>query len=1086
MPDNKADWDFGQALIELDFASLDQVREGLAIQDRMREMGIQPKALRDILIEKRYITEKQADVATRKPAKDGLPEIPGYRLEQRIGAGGMGVVFRATQLSISRPVAVKILAPRLAKDPAYVDRFIREARAVAKLSHPNLVSGIDVGEARGLYYFAMEYVEGRTLRKILEERRRLDEPEALKTALQVAKALDHAHRNKIVHGDVKPSNIMIQPDGTAKLCDLGLAREEEKKHEGPALGTKYYMPPEQARGEPLETRADVYALGVTIQEMLTGSPKPGSTVSGAAAGLVARMTDRARDKRPTPGQLVPELEALLKPKATEAARSAPSVRRAYRPSSSSSLVLPVLVILAALGVLGWWFFVRPKGGEATSSGGGSSGDRRETVSEFDQAAETELQQIGLAQDQDPDYERAAEILGRYRDYKAKYKGKAWEGRASKDESAYRKRLEDAARSELEAVREKDAALRGEGRFGDILALYRKYPSKFLKVTESGSTVASEIESLETLIRENHSRDKRAIESMLREGKISEAENKLVFMESYLSEEYKAEFEELREKVRKLKTSTVEAVRQDVLKKYRAIEGPYRAEVRNRDYRGASKHVLTFLDEAWKDVEKPFVFVPGVDYAVLRGLVDGGQCAAIARACECDPESPATVMPGEMALLDLRAAALLEVLLLDAARGLDYAVAAGDKETYTMAGIQGKTGHFRAVNDKVYFYTTDRRYEFAILKNATEADLIRLASRGLDANRAASEEKFGQSASSQVAAAMLYFHADSAFSINALAYFERAQKLGAKGVRIFIASIRAMADQELRKSLGQLWEQALDLYGKKQLSDARDRIQQILQHAEHELVKSWRGKIDEMLAAIDKDLTQAQKLEVELRGKVTFTERGEIRVAYDFEDRRQIEAFVLIDKAGEMALKGNWKLQKGGLDSSGDPAAIRWKPKMAGDLMIEYEMTPVEDVQNVLTELYFNPNERKHYAVTFGFDWIGRGYGDRENVVEDNYGMPRTCILKYPVNVDINEWERQEQWNVWKSRLVGKASAPFRPLRGRPHQIRIERRGKMVRLYADTVLAWEGEDGEYTSGHLLFFADSKVRLDNLVVTYTPAK
>jgi serine/threonine-protein kinase len=156
-------------------------------------------------------------------------EIPGYLLHEKVGSGGMASVYRATQLSLNRIVAVKVLSPRLSKNPHYVERFLREARSVAKLSHPNLVAGIDVGESNGLYFFAMEFVEGKSLRKILEERGRLEETEALRMALQVAQALDHAHRHKIVHGDVKPANIMVMPDGMARLCDLGLAREEETK-----------------------------------------------------------------------------------------------------------------------------------------------------------------------------------------------------------------------------------------------------------------------------------------------------------------------------------------------------------------------------------------------------------------------------------------------------------------------------------------------------------------------------------------------------------------------------------------------------------------------------------------------------------------------------------------------------------------------------------------------------------------------------------------------------------------------------------------------------------------------------------------
>src|SRR5262249_54109374 len=142
---------------------------------------------------------------------------------ERIGRGGMGAVFKARQINMDRIVALKILPPDLAKQPTFIERFLREARASAKLNHPNIVNGIDVGSSKGIYYFAMEYVEGSSLKGIIDRDERIDEARAIEITREICLALDHAHSHGILRRDIKPENILIQKDGSAKLCDLGLA-----------------------------------------------------------------------------------------------------------------------------------------------------------------------------------------------------------------------------------------------------------------------------------------------------------------------------------------------------------------------------------------------------------------------------------------------------------------------------------------------------------------------------------------------------------------------------------------------------------------------------------------------------------------------------------------------------------------------------------------------------------------------------------------------------------------------------------------------------------------------------------------------
>src|SRR5258705_2016733 len=233
---NQADVDFGNALVRLDPARFDRVREGLKI---LRESARAGDSLERVLLERGVITPDKAAMAHRRlkeagsgasqnpeeKGPPGAPEIPGYRIIAELGSGTAGTVYRARQISMDRTVAIKVLAPRLAKDPVYLDRFFREAKAAARLSHPNLITAHDVCAHKGIFYIVMEYVEGATLQQMLDTRGALDEALVVDAGLQVAKALEVAHRHGLVHRDVKPANILLGSSGVAKLCDLGLARQ---------------------------------------------------------------------------------------------------------------------------------------------------------------------------------------------------------------------------------------------------------------------------------------------------------------------------------------------------------------------------------------------------------------------------------------------------------------------------------------------------------------------------------------------------------------------------------------------------------------------------------------------------------------------------------------------------------------------------------------------------------------------------------------------------------------------------------------------------------------------------------------------
>src|SRR3954463_13374793 len=203
----------------------------------------------------------------------GAPLSDRYRLEARIGAGGMSTVYRAQDQVLMRPVAIKLMNREVAADSGQLERFKREARAVAQLSHPHIVTVIDYGEDENRPYIVLEYVGGETLKQRIRRCGRLPVAEAGGYAVEIARALGCAHAHHIVHRDVKPQNVLIDEEGTAKVTDFGIARtldEEGLTAEGRVLGTTDYVSPEQALGHAVTGQSDLYSLGIVLFEMLTG------------------------------------------------------------------------------------------------------------------------------------------------------------------------------------------------------------------------------------------------------------------------------------------------------------------------------------------------------------------------------------------------------------------------------------------------------------------------------------------------------------------------------------------------------------------------------------------------------------------------------------------------------------------------------------------------------------------------------------------------------------------------------------------------------------------------------------------------
>jgi serine/threonine-protein kinase len=236
-----------------------------------------------------------------------------YELHRRIARGGMADVFLARDSLLDRPVAVKVLFPEFATDPTFVQRFRREAQAAANLSHPNIVSVYDWGEEGGTYFIVMEYIEGHSLAQTIKDEGRLHPDRAADITSDVAAALGFAHRNGVVHRDVKPGNVLISPSGQVKVADFGIARavshQENLTQAGTVMGTATYFSPEQARGESVDPRSDVYSLGVVLYEMLTGRPPfTGDSPVAVAYKHVQEAPPPPRSHNP---DIPPALEAVV-------------------------------------------------------------------------------------------------------------------------------------------------------------------------------------------------------------------------------------------------------------------------------------------------------------------------------------------------------------------------------------------------------------------------------------------------------------------------------------------------------------------------------------------------------------------------------------------------------------------------------------------------------------------------------------------------------------------------------------------------------------------------------------------------------
>jgi len=274
------DTEMGKAVVEMGLATRTEI--DFCREQQKQSSDPNSRSLADLLVEHNFVTVNQVKRIRQSLTDNRAGQIPGYVLLGKLGKGAMATVYKAKQVSLDRIVAIKVLPKKMNENADFVERFYKEGKAAAKLSHNNIVQAIDVGSTPdGVHYFVMEYIEGKTLYDIMApppqgDGKSFSEAEALDICIQICDALAHAHQRGLIHRDVKPKNIIVTPQGVAKLTDLGLARESDDKiagqaEAGKAYGTPYYISPEQIRGDvDIDYRADIYSLGATFYHIVTG------------------------------------------------------------------------------------------------------------------------------------------------------------------------------------------------------------------------------------------------------------------------------------------------------------------------------------------------------------------------------------------------------------------------------------------------------------------------------------------------------------------------------------------------------------------------------------------------------------------------------------------------------------------------------------------------------------------------------------------------------------------------------------------------------------------------------------------------
>jgi hypothetical protein len=693
--------------------------------------------------------------------------------------------------------------------------------------------------------------------------------------------------------------------------------------------------------------------------------------------------------------------------------------------------------------------------------------------EADTLLQRELESITALGRKTSNYENAAEVVRRYEAFMKAQAGRKWEIEAQRRLKPYREGADLVAKAELEDLEKEAGVLREQQRWKELLAQYRKFPAAFLQVTESGRSVREKIQEISQRIAETYARDKADVEKLVQAKKYTDALARVKSMELSAPAERQEEVLGIRGRIERESRGAAEKARQEVADAYYKVDGPFKEAMARRDGFRAALVMREFISAPWSDEQRPFVKVRNVDYDVLFKLVepwDPEKVEAICEAAVPETDSPDRLGTGEGALLALRNAASMALFMRDYLTVFHAAVAS--KERLDLPSL-GK-GHFEKRNERTVFIADDG----AILEPETsplvEEDFEALAMKVGPPNSAA-----------HLRAGFFYFYSAPKMQKQAYDHLVRASLMGARGVKLYLGGLATAAESEQRRTLETKFGTAQDLFKNRQWPQAKKLLGEILGFADHSYVQSVRPDLEKMLYEIAEGSELERHLVVKyLAKKVEAAGADSIRVIYDFEGQEQLEAFEPVAEEGTRKFKGRWRMDRGAIESSSDTSILRWKTPVKGDVTLEYDLTPLEEAQNIVVNLCYNRGQANHYAVVLGFDWVGKTDGDRDNSAEDRFGIPRICVVKYPVLVDKTRWMNADTWEGWKTRLVGKAAGAWKPAKGKTARMRIERLGRSIRLLADRLLLWEGEDDEYVEGQIVFYSDCRCRVGNLAITFKP--
>jgi len=632
---------FLQVAIKFNAITKGRANECLKIQKTLEGQG-KSVDIYTILATKKYMSpetiQKIRDaLAEEEKLKTGqVRRIGNFELIEKLGSGAMGTVYKAKQVTMKRMVALKILPPKLAKAKGFVDRFMREGQTAGMLDHPNIVRAVDVGQADGYYFFAMEFVEGQTLRKVMKEQNGpMPEKAAAEIILQIARALQHAYERKIVHRDIKPDNIMITKEGVAKLMDLGLAKsttgETDLTIAGTTFGTPDYISPEQAKGQTqVDTRADIYSLGATFYHMVTNttpfdgespavvmtkhindpleSPKKrNDKLSDEVCNIIEKMMAKdPKDRYQTPQELIEDLFAFTHGKDPSRANADIAMLRAKKKKMGKKVSTVPLIIAACVAVIGIgiaiYFATRPKKVETKTI-------IKETTAAQDAAAaaarlkeqrarelKAALDKLTIEEERDPT--QYATLIKNYDDLAAKAKEEKVDEVSVQCETraaAVKKRREEAAEQEVKKRRDTINELVKEEKFPAAVEQINTFPEVF-RDTEARKALESLRDTIKAKAQEATDRAIAESKNLLAKKEYENARKALTPIAGYGYEDLtalaKAQEAEIDMAIKKKDDMAVEAVKESVP----AIKSAIENAIKTRDWKAA----FDKMDEVTKD------------------------------------------------------------------------------------------------------------------------------------------------------------------------------------------------------------------------------------------------------------------------------------------------------------------------------------------------------------------------------------------------------------------------------------------------------------------------------------------------------